>query len=132
MNDDSSAFTASSQPSTRRRAPGSVTNKSRVTNGRWILDGVDNRSPQARRFRDLCVAYASEVGTDPSEVEKGLIRQAAAMTLRAEALQVAIVRGEPIPADEVIRITTEARSALQSIMSKRRTGDAQTDEHKGL
>jgi hypothetical protein len=40
------------------------------------------------------------------------------MTLRAEALQSAIVRGEAVSADEVIRLTSEARRTLQPILSK--------------
>jgi hypothetical protein len=111
-------FTATSQPPPQRRAPGSITNKSRVTNGQWVLPGCDMRTPMGRRFRDLCEAFNIEAGGNPSEVEKGLIRAAAAMTIRAEALQAAIVRGESVPADEVIRLTSEARRTLQPIVAK--------------
>ena len=111
-------FTTTSQPPPHKRAPGSVTNKSRVTNGRWVLDGCDMRTPMGRRFRDLCEAYKSEAGGSLSEAEKGLIRIAAGMTLRAEALQSAIVRGVDVPFDEVIRLTSEARRTLQPILTR--------------
>jgi hypothetical protein len=43
-------------------------------------------------------------GSALSTGELGLVRQTAAITLRAEQLQAAIVRGEPVLADELIRL----------------------------
>jgi hypothetical protein len=37
-------------------------NRSAATNGIVVLEGVDGRSPEGRRFRDLLVAYAEEIG----------------------------------------------------------------------
>jgi hypothetical protein len=71
----------------------STTNRSAVTNGSKLLVGIDGRSPAARRFRDLIQLYETEVGGVLTEVERGLIRQAAALTIRAEQLQAAIVEG---------------------------------------
>jgi len=39
---------------------------------------VDGRSAYARRFRDLVRAFEAEVGGTLSELERGLVRQAAA------------------------------------------------------
>lgn len=107
-----------SQPAPRRRAPGSVTNRSRVSNGEWILEGVDNRSPQCRRFRDLCRSFASQLGGDLSEPDKLQVRQAALLALRSEALQTAQVAGHAVDNDEVIRIGSELRRALAPIVTK--------------
>ena len=99
-----------------------MTSRSAVT-GRWILDGVDMRSPQGRRFRDLCCAFEKQIGRDLSATERTLVRQAAAMTLRAEAMQGALVRGDGVTIDDLIRLTSEIRRILAPIiaMAGRRT-----------
>jgi hypothetical protein len=88
-----------------------------VTNGSKLLTGIDGRSATARRFRDLIADYAREHGGNAalSTAELGMVRQAAAITLRAEQLQAAIVRGEPVLADELIRLSSEARRILSSL-----------------
>src|SRR5690349_6306455 len=37
--------------------------RSAVTNGTRLLEGVDQRSPAARRFRDLVTAYCDELNS---------------------------------------------------------------------
>jgi hypothetical protein len=92
--------------------------RSAVTNGTHMLVGIDGRSPNARRFRDICANYEAEAGGSITEVERDLIRQAAGLTLRAEQMQAAIVRGEPVSNDELVRISSTARRLLESIRSK--------------
>jgi hypothetical protein len=96
----------------------STTNRSAVTNGSRLLEGIDGRSPLARRFRDLIKAYEAEIGGELTEVERGLVKQAAALTLRAEQMQAAIVRGEPIDNDQLIRISGTAKRILGAIGDK--------------
>ncbi len=118
MHEARKPFTATSQPAPHRRAPGSVTNKSRVTNGRWVLSGTDMRTPSGRRFRDLCDGFEKEAGGNLTETEKALIRTAAAMVLQAELLQASLVRGEPVNADDTIRLSSEARRILAPITAR--------------
>jgi hypothetical protein len=40
----------------------SRTLRSRVTNGSQLLAGVDGRTAAARRYRDLCMALADDMG----------------------------------------------------------------------
>jgi hypothetical protein len=80
-----------------------ATSRSKVSNGTRLLQNVDGRSSSARRFRDLVRAYETEVGGILSEVERGLIRQAAALTFKAEELQSDLVNGEPVDGDQLIR-----------------------------
>jgi hypothetical protein len=121
MHEGHNGFTATSQPAPHKRAPGSVTNKSRVTNGRWVLDGVDMRTPSARRFRDLCNGFEKEAGGNLTETERAMVRQAAAMVLQAEALQARLVRGDvAVSADDTIRLTSEARRVLAPINGRDR------------
>jgi hypothetical protein len=86
----------------------------------------------ARRFRDLIKAYEAEIGGELTEVERGLVKQAAALTLRAEQMQAAIVRGEPIDNDQLIRISGTAKRILGAIgdkASKRRPAAPTLQDH---
>ncbi|WP_141340909.1 hypothetical protein [Bradyrhizobium sp. USDA 3458] len=120
MHDVRTAFTSTSQPAPHKRAPGSVTNRSVISNRPWCLPGVDNRLPQARRFRDLCKQFAQDAGGTEhlSEAERAQVRQAAMLTLRAEALQNAQVLGELVDGDEAIRLSSEIRRILAPIIAK--------------
>jgi hypothetical protein len=89
------------------------TNRSAISNRSRLLPGIDGRSATARRFRDIC--YETEIGGNVTEVERDLVRQAAGLTLRAEQLQAAIVRGEAVDNDELIRLSrTLKMSAYRS------------------
>ena len=57
--------------------------RSKISNGTRLLANVDGRSAYARRFRDLIVAFEAEVGGTLTELERGLVRQAAAVSLKA-------------------------------------------------
>jgi hypothetical protein len=96
-------------------ARSSTTNRSAVTNGSKLLVGIDGRSPTARRFRDLMQAYEAEIGGDLTEVERGLVKQAAALTLRAEQMQADIVNGKAVDSDALIRISSTAKRILGAI-----------------
>ena len=116
----------------QRLTRSSTTNRSAVTNGSRLLEGIDGRSPLARRFRDLIKAYEAEIGGELTEVERGLVKQAAALTLRAEQMQAAIVRGEPIDNDQLIRISGTAKRILGAIgdkASKRRPAGPSLQDH---
>src|SRR5436305_446958 len=102
----------------RQVAPIYPTNRSAVSNRSRILEGVDGRTTAARRFRDICLSYEQEAGGVVSEVERDLIRQAAGLTLRAEQLQAAIVRGEEVDNDQLIRISGTAKRILEAITAK--------------
>jgi len=63
----------------------------------------------------LIRAYESEVGGTLSELERGLVRQAAAVSLKCELMQEALVRGEKTNTDELIRLSSEARRVMAAI-----------------
>src|SRR3954453_4619578 len=95
-----------------------ATTRSKVSNGTRLLQNVDGRSSSARRFRDLVRAYEAEVGGNLTEVERGLIRQAAALTFKAETLQSDLVNGNPVDGDQLIRLTGTAKRILSAIGEK--------------
>jgi len=82
-------------------------NRSAISNGSWLLAGVDNRKGLGRRFRDLCVAFAKDLGgTDKlTSTQEATIRQAAGVTLEVEKLQGAIVRGDTIDHEQLVRLS---------------------------
>jgi hypothetical protein len=69
-----------------------ATARSAVTNGKTFV-GVDGRSRHARRYYDLIADLARDLGGNLSTAEMAIVRQAAALTVRAEELQAAICRG---------------------------------------
>jgi hypothetical protein len=74
----------------------------------------------ARRFKDLVESFSRDLGGVDrlSEAEQSLIRQAASLTMRGEQLQAAIVKGEPVDPDELIRLSNTARRCLEGIQKR--------------
>jgi len=95
----------------------SSTNRSRVTNGTRLLMGVDGRSAEARRFRDLVRSYEAEFEST-SESDRNLIRQAALLALKSEQLQAAVVRGEAVDADTLTKLAGQLRRVLGDLRRK--------------
>jgi hypothetical protein len=106
--------TATMQPDSAHFAARSPTARAAVSNGTRLLAGVDGRTATARRYRDLIADFARDLGGADrlSTADHGLLRQAATLTLRAEQLQAAVVRGEPVDGDLLVRLAGEARRIL--------------------
>jgi hypothetical protein len=90
-----------------------------LTNGSLLPAGVDGRSATARRFRDLLAQLSREVGNGEalSVREQALIRQAAAIMVRIEALQASIVSGDPVDDDAIVRLSNVAHRLLSAVAS---------------
>jgi acetolactate synthase small subunit len=89
-----------------------------------MLRGIDGRSAIARRYRDLVEGFVADFGSQkPGERELALIRQAAALTVQTEVLQVKIVRAEDIDLEQLTRLTNVLTRTLKELgLQKRRTG----------
>ena len=81
----------------------STFNRSRVSNGTLLLQGIDGRSASARRFRDLIRSYGEDFDV-ASEADETLIRTAAMLTLRCEGMTAAMLRGERTEGDDIVRM----------------------------
>jgi hypothetical protein len=101
------------------------TTRSAVTNGSRVHQNVDHRSASARRYRDLVLAYTAEIGTNLTESEVALIRQCAALTLRAEQLAADVVNGKNVDDDLLVRLAGTSRRLLEGIGNK--AGDRKPD-----
>ncbi len=106
--------------STAQVVDGPARVRASITNGTRLLAGVDGRSASARRFRDLVAALKAEYAADHelTAAELGAIRHVAAMMLHAEQLQAAVVKGESVDSDKLIRLSGEARRLLATLRKR--------------
>lgn len=95
--------------------------RSAVTNDPLFLRGVDGRSLIARRYRDVCIALADDLGGQGklSEPVRILIRQAAALTVQVEGLQSKIVAGEDVDIEQLTRLSNSLSRMLHRLGLKK-------------
>ena len=100
---------AGHKPKSRLSPVGVLTKRQRsaMANGDTLITGVDARSAEARRFRDLCISFAAPLGgfTGLAEHDAALVRHAAALTMQSEQMQREAVRGEPVDTEQLVRVT---------------------------
>lgn len=96
------------------------TTRSRVTNGSLLLAGIDGRSADARRYRDLVEAFSREIdrGAGLTAAEMTLVRQAAAVALRSELLQSDIVAGRNVDLSQVTRLSNTLTRLVSALKAK--------------
>jgi hypothetical protein len=101
--------------------PRPLTVRSATTNDPLLLRGVDGRSVVARRYRDVAIALADDLGGQDrlSEPSKILIRQALAMTVQVEGLQSKIVSGEDVDLEQLTRLSNVLGRTLQRLGLKK-------------
>jgi hypothetical protein len=102
--------------------PRNATNRSRVTNGREVLPGIDQRSAIARRYHDICAAVATDQGGADrlSEARLQLIRRFAAASVLAEAMEAKLAAGEQIDIAEHAQLASTMVRIAQRIGIDRR------------
>lgn len=100
------------------------TARSAVANGsRLFVQELDGRTALARRYRDLVHAFTSDIGGDPSEAEKQLIRRAASLSTWCEAQEVKLASGEEVEIGPLTTAANSLRRILQDIGLQRRVTD---------
>jgi hypothetical protein len=103
-----------------------VKRRPRCTKAGIPLPRIDLRMVAAMRYWSLLDSYCTELGGRLTEPEKALVQQIAAMQLRIETLQAAIVEGRDVDADQIIRLSSEHRRPLTTLRGKaaknKRTG----------
>jgi hypothetical protein len=95
-----------------------VKRRPRLTDAGIPLPRIDQRTVSAMRYRSLLDSYGTELGGQLTEAEKALVQQIASMQLRIEQLQAAIVEGQDVDADQIIRLSSEHRRLLTSLRGK--------------
>jgi hypothetical protein len=98
-----------------------LTVRSAVTNDPLFLRGVDGRSVVARRYRDVAIALADDLGGQAklSESTKILVRQTAATTVVVEALQAKILAGEDVDFEQLTRLSNVLGRTLHRLGLKK-------------
>lgn len=82
--------------------------RSRVSNGRKLLAGLDGRSSTARRYRDLLDHLIAEYSIT-SPMDMSLARRAASLCAWGEMQDARIVRGESVNSEMLIRAANSVR-----------------------
>ena len=109
---------------TASRVPtaGKAQARSRLSNGRDVLPGVDGRSVVARRYRDIIGAVVSDQGGAEhlSEARLQLIRRFSAASVLAEQMEARLARGEEINIQEYSLLVSTMVRVAQRIGIERR------------
>jgi hypothetical protein len=97
------------------------TARSAVSNGSRVLDGIDGRSREARRFRDVLGEIVSDLGGADrlSEGQRQLARRCAMLAVECEKIEAAGVAGEAIDLDCYGQLTDRLGRAFQRLGLKR-------------
>jgi hypothetical protein len=91
----------------------------RVYKPRARQNRPDGRTVSSRRWRTLIKDFTDELGGGPlSALDRSLVEQAAALSLRVELVQVAIISGACTDPDEIIRLSGEHRRLLTTLRAK--------------
>lgn len=108
----------------------SKSTRSRVTNGSALFaSGVDGRTQEARRFRDILGEIVSDMGgaSGLSEGQKQLARRAAMLSVQCEGLEAKAVAGEAIDPEVFGKLTDRLGRAFARIGLKRVARDVTPD-----
>jgi hypothetical protein len=105
-----------------------LTVRSALTNDPLKLRGIDGRSVDARRYRDVAIALADDLGGQDklNESSKILVRQAAALTVQVEGLQSKIVSGDDVNLEQLTRLSNVLGRTLQRLGIRKRVAPAPT------
>jgi hypothetical protein len=109
-----------------------VHGRSRISNGRDLLPGIDGRGTYARRLRDLIKAHVNDLGgpMDISAGERSLIQRVSCLTVELEFLEARFARSSGA-ASEDLQLYCGASSVLNRLLTslglRRRPRDVTLD-----
>lgn len=93
------------------------TARSAITNGSRLLAGLDGRSSEARRYRDLCAGFADALAGEGAltEAQRVAVRRAAELTVIAEQQRARALRGEPVDPLALVRLEGMVARAVRAL-----------------
>jgi hypothetical protein len=102
--------------------------RSRITNGKALLSGLDGRCVWARRMSDLISLHILDLGgaDAASEAELSLVRRAATLTVELELLELKFAKAggaDTADLDLYQRAANSLRRLLETVGLKRRPKD---------
>ena len=91
--------------------------------------GLDGRSAEARRFRDLVISYADDLGGPDriTQAQRTLITQAATLTVQAERIQASVLKGENVNTNQLTRLSNSVVRILSRLGIRRERRDEGPD-----
>jgi hypothetical protein len=96
--------------------------RAKVTNNLWQSpDGLDQRSPRGRRWRDLLDGLIAEYGTAYPEK----LRSLAVLKLSLEATQAAVLRGDILRSEDIVRLENLIGRRERELGAKARAREAE-------
>jgi hypothetical protein len=109
------------EASDRRKAHG----RSRVSNGKVLLPGIDGRNTWVRRCKDVIAAHLSDLGglDNTSAAERSIIRRVSTLTVELERLEAKFALAGEASADDLDlyqRTAGGLRRLLEAIGLERR------------
>ena len=108
--------------------------RSKVTNGRKMIANLDGRSGPARRWRDLVIGYADDLGglANLTEVQRTLIAQAATLQVESERLQALVLKGKSADTEGLTRLANATQRTLQQLGARRQPRPQAQELHEYL
>jgi hypothetical protein len=105
--------------------------RSKVSNGRVLIAGVDQRSPWVRRCKDVLREHIADLGgaDNCSAAERSIIRRAAVLTTELEVLETKFATAGQADAGDLEtyqRCSNTLRRLLESVGLQRRPRDITT------
>ncbi len=104
------------------------TTRSAVTNDPLSIRGVDGRTDEARRFRDLVIAFVDDLGgvAKASEADIALARQAASSVVASEKVQARIIAGDDVDLEQATRLGNAAARNLSALRKRHKPARSPT------
>lgn len=97
-------------------APRPRNNRAAVTNGRLLPRGIDGRSADGRRWKDLFAAYRSEMPPGaPAAAQEARLRVLATVTLRLERIAADSARGAPVDDAQLVALSNLQGRLLETL-----------------
>jgi hypothetical protein len=122
---ESHADTERSPTARRTLAIRSVTNRSRVTNGKTHFVEADGRGPWARRWSDVLAEIISDIGGHDglSEGQRQLARRCATIAIACERMEGEAAKGNDIDLDAYGTLTDRLGRAFGRLGLRRQARD---------
>lgn len=105
--------------------PNAPISRSRVTNGSALFVEGNPNSAWARRYRDLIVEVAADLGGVEalSQAQQALIRRGATLSVELEMMEGRLSEGLPVDLDLYGRLASHQRRILESLGLQRTAKD---------
>ncbi len=99
----------------RRVVQRKPTARSRTSNGKVLMEGVDGRSTGARRLHDIISDLTADLGGALTSAQQLQVRTAASLVLHAERLTADMINGKPVDSEELTRVSNGAARLLATL-----------------